>query len=259
MNTISNLTVNVDLNDEVLNTIEGLQSQVDILDAKISDLYMQQAQTIKTPVPNNLEMVNLTSRVDDISNKCSKMQNQISNLQYGLSSTQQALFELQTKSKTPFEEARDSGKWDSFFSDVIGEASTVGYNIKTNTTEGGMAYFSGVGINTENRCWCSEKEPQPFVVINGITYINSTLLYKNNLDWCIHHNDEPEGLEIKSANYVEGKSGWILAQDGVLHIYSGNEKINFYQDGSHNKSNRKLFERYDENNACRVSFGQVEL
>lgn len=101
--------------------------------------------------------------------------------------------------------------------------------------------------------------PQPFVVIDGNTYINSDLIKKNNLSWCIFHNDEPEGLEIASENYVEGKSGWYLGRDGVLHIHSGNEKINFYQDGSHNKSNRELFERYDENNTCRVRSGQVEL
>lgn len=98
-------------------------------------------------------------------------------------------------------------------------------------------------------------EHQPFVAIDGITYINSALIEKSNLEWCVYHTDEPEGLEIKSDNYVEGKSGWILAKDGVLHIYSGNEKINFYQDGSHNKSTRDLFKLYDSNNTCRVQSG----
>lgn len=217
--------------------------------------------SVVNPVPNNLEMVNLTSRVDDISNKCSKMQNQISDLQCGLSSTQQALFELQTKSKTPFEEARDSGKHDSFFSEVIGGASAAGYTVKTKATDEDRVYFSGIGINTENCCgFYEKKEPQPFVVIDDTTYINPAFIQDSKIDLIkIRNTDEPGFLEIKSANYVEGKSGWILAKDGVLRMYTGNEEINFYRDGSHNKTKRELFERYDENNTCRVRFGQVEL
>lgn len=85
------------------------------------------------------------------------------------------------------------------------------------------------------------------------------VVYDESCDCDACNTEEPEFLEIKSTNYLEGKSGWILAKDGVLHIYSGDEKINFYQDGSHNKSTRDLFERYDENNTCRVRFGQLEL
>lgn len=105
-------------------------------------------------------------------------------------------------------------------------------------------------------CNACNPDPQPFVVTDGQVYINSAIIKDGMIDL---PTDKPEFLELKSVNYVEGKSGWILAKDGVLHMYTGNEKINFYQDGSHNKSNRELFERYDENNTCRVRFGQLEL
>lgn len=202
MTTVSNVTVNVDVSDEVIELIASLQARVD---------------------------------------------------------------SLEIKSKTPFEEARNSGKLEEFFCEAIKSSILVNperFQIKFDTTIDGKPYASGVGLSPDDYCGCSEfcnPEPQPFVVIDGTTYISSALLDKSNLDWYIHDKDEPEGLEIKSANYVEGKSGWILSEDGVLHIYSGNEKINFYQDGSHNKSTRDLFERYDENNTCRARFGQLEL
>jgi hypothetical protein len=81
------------------------------------------------------------------------------------------------------------------------------------------------------------------------------VVYDEDCDCDACNSEEQEYLEIKSVNYVEGKSGWILAKDGVLHMYTGNEKINFYQDGSHNKSTRDLFKLYDSNNTCRVQSG----
>lgn len=178
MTTVSNVTLNVDVSDELLELIANLQARVD---------------------------------------------------------------SLESKSKTPFEKARDSGEFNKFFSDIVRPT---------------------IGLSEDDYCSCDacnrgeESEPQPFVVIDGTTYINFAIIKDGMIDL---PTDKPEFLELKSVNYVEGKSGWILAKDGVLHIYSGNEKINFYQDGSHNKSNRELFERYDENNTCRVRFGQVEL
>lgn len=169
MTTVSNLTVNVDVSDEVLELIANLQARVDILEAK-----------------------------------------------------------------TPFEKARDSGEFNKFFSDVVA---------------------SGFGLSEDDYCSCDacnrseESEPQPFVVVDGEVYINSASIKGGMIDLPTY---KPEFLELKSVNYVEGKSGWILAKDGVLHMYTGNEKINFYQDGSHNKSTRDLFKLYDSNNIYRV-------
>lgn len=162
MTTVSNLTVNVDVSDEVLELIANLQSRVD---------------------------------------------------------------SLEPKSKTPFEKARDSGEFNKFFSDVVA---------------------SGFGLSEDDYCSCDacnrgeESEPQPFVVIDGTTYINSSIIKDGMIA-------QPNiGSMICSEDYVERSCGWALNKE------SGDFEINAKSSPKHVIILNNKMRVFDECGICRV-------